>query len=123
MGRTVNPRAKGAFASGQSRSPTVAAPPASGLQPMDASQSAEREQSLQGLDAVGRLTMLRKAFEARPEQIPDAKPNPWADVWANQVARFKQLLAQHHSRLIKVLVGALVVVAVGWLPVRTLLQT
>ncbi len=105
------------------RSATVATAPASGPQPTDASQSAERDQSLQGLDAVGRLTMLRKAFEARPEQVPDAKPNPWAEQWADQVTRLKQLFAEHRSRLLKVLVGALVVVAVGWLPARTLLQT
>ena len=123
MGRTVNPRAKGAFASGKTRPATVATAPASGPQPTDASLSAERDPSLQGLDAVGRLNMLRKAFEAQPEQGPDAKPNPWAEQWANQITRLKQLLAEHRSRLLKVLVGALVVTAVGWLPARTLLQT
>ncbi len=67
-------------------------PPASGPQPTDASHSRQKEtQASQGLDAVGRLNMLRKAFEAQPEQGPDAKPNPWAEQWANQITRLEQL--------------------------------
>ena len=116
MGRTVNPRAKGASTPGTAREDDDARS-VDAVRPSQSAQPAA--QPTAGLDAVGRLNLLRKAFEARPEQGPDIKPNPWTE----QIARLKQLAAEQRGRLLKVLVGALVVAAVGWLPVRALLQT
>src|SRR5262245_12459604 len=112
MGRTINSRAKSASTPGT-------APEDKDAPRVEAVRPAQPAQPAAGLDAVGRLTLLKRAFEARPEQGPETKPNPWSDA----IARLKQLAAKQRSRLLKVLVGALVVVAVGWLPVRTLLQT
>ena len=74
---------------------------------------------LHRLDVAGRIKMLRDAFErhAHPDSKPDQKH------WQEHLSRVAQLVAPHRSRLVKVGIGALLVVAVGWLPVRTLLQT
>lgn len=74
---------------------------------------------LHRLDVAGRIKMLRDAFErhAHPHSKPDQKH------WQDHLTRVAQLVAPHRSRLVKVGAGALLVVAVGWLPVRTLLQT
>lgn len=111
MSRSVKPREAGASASGS----------VPGKQDMHLSptpQPARTARSGDGLDAVGRLAMLRKAFEARPAPNPEP-PSPWAEPFA----RLKRLLDAHRSRLTKALIGVLVVAAVGWLPIRTLLQT
>ena len=74
---------------------------------------------LHRLDVAGRIKMLRDAFErhAHPDSKPDQKH------WQEHLSHVAQLVAPHRSRLVKVGIGALLVVAVGWLPVRTLLQT
>jgi multidrug resistance efflux pump len=65
-----------------------------------------------GLDIAGRLTLLREAFEK--------KARPKDGEWLGEAAGFIQT---HRTRLAKALLGVLLVAAVGWLPVRTLLQT
>ena len=72
-----------------------------------------------GLDIAGRLTLLREAFEKK------ALPK---DGWNRAAAREWVALAEafiqnHRTRLAKALLGVLLVAAVGYLPVRTLLQT
>lgn len=63
--------------------------------------------------------MLREAFErhARPAGTPDRT------IWQEHLSYAAQKLAPHRGRLLKVGLGALLVLAVGWLPVRALLQT
>lgn len=75
--------------------------------------------ALHRLDVAGRLKMLRDAFErhAQPDSKPDQKH------WQDYLSHAALLVAHHRSRLLKAGIGALLVVAVGWLPVRTLLQT
>ena len=74
---------------------------------------------LHKLDVAGRIKMLRDAFERHA--LPDSKPD--RTHWQEHLSRVAELVAPHRSRLVKVGIGALLVVAVGWLPVRTLLQT
>src|SRR5207247_5864891 len=61
------------------------------------------------------------AFQTRAAPATDAEPasEPGVEL-AKQLS--KQLWAQHR-RVLKTLVGLLVVVAAGWLPVRALLET
>ncbi len=72
-----------------------------------------------GLDIAGRLTLLREVFEkkARPKEGWNAGT---ANEWVGKAAGFIQ---EHRTRLAKALLGALLVIVVGWLPVRALLQT
>jgi len=72
-----------------------------------------------GLDIAGRLTLLRDAFEknTRPKEGWNQGA---ASEWLGGAAGF---IRAHRTRLAKVLLGVLLVAAVGWLPVRTLLQT
>ena len=72
-----------------------------------------------GLDIAGRLTLLREAFErkARPK---DGWNWVAANEWLAEAAAFVRI---HRTKLTKALLGVLLVAAVGWLPVRTLLQT
>lgn len=74
---------------------------------------------LHALDFAGRMTMLRETFErrARPGSIPSSK------TWSDYLTRLADQVAPHRSRLLKAGVGALLVIAVGWMPVRALLQT
>src|SRR5436190_4088002 len=76
---------------------------------------------LAGLDAAGRIAVLGEAFQTRAAPATDAEPasEPGVEL-AKQLS--KQLWAQHR-RVLKTLVGLLVVVAAGWLPVRALLET
>ena len=71
------------------------------------------------LDIAGRLALLREAFEKR------ARP---AEGWHLEQARVwlekaRALAAKNRTKLIKVSIGVVIVAAVGYLPVRTLLQT
>ena len=75
---------------------------------------------LHRLDIAGRMKMLREAFERHAH--PDNSKADRED-WRDHLSRLAQQAAPHRSRLLKVGVGALLVLAVGWLPVRTLLQT
>ena len=81
--------------------------------------NAKNAAGLDRLDIAGRMTMLREAFErhARPDGKADRED------WRDTMSRLALQVATHRSRLLKVMVGALLVMAVGWLPVRTLLQT
>ncbi len=130
MGRTNNARAKGASTPGMRPAPAVGAsaasapPRAEGNDPqLTAALSAEKARRPEGLDAAGRLQMLREAFEGRARPQPDAEPARWVEQLLTRAAKLKQPFFTHRSRLIKVAIGALLVAAVGWLPIRTLLQT
>jgi multidrug resistance efflux pump len=89
----------------------------------DAHPASKNGQRPHKLDAAGRLRILREAFErgGRPQQ--NAEPGRWARQLLARLAEAKQPLVTHRSRLTKVLIGALLLAAVGWLPIRTLLQT
>lgn len=72
-----------------------------------------------GLDIAGRLALLREAFEKR------ARP---AEGWHLEQARewlekAGAIAAKNRTKLIKVSIGVVIVAAVGYLPVRALLQT
>ena len=66
------------------------------------------------------MTALREAFE-RHTRSDKSKAD--GEDWRDHLSGLAQQAATHRSRLLKVAVGALLVLAVGWLPVRTLLQT
>jgi multidrug resistance efflux pump len=72
-----------------------------------------------GLDIAGRFALLRHAFEKR------ARPQ---EAW--NVERLREWLAiantaasKNRTKLTKVAIGTVIIAAVGYLPVRTLLQT
>jgi len=81
--------------------------------------NAKNAAGLDRLDIAGRMTMLREAFERHTR--PDGKAD--REDWRDTMSRLALQVATHRSRLLKVVVGGLLVMAVGWLPVRTLLQT
>ena len=111
---TSGDRAEGATPSVASAKPSRAADGAHQAAPVPHS----RATSAPGLDIAARMKMLREAFErhARPDDTGTSD-------WRVSLARLAQLAAPHRSRLTKVGIGVLLVVAVGYLPVRTLLQT
>ena len=128
MGRSTHLRAKGASSADTSVAPQAAIPIASArpsprpelkTPAATATPQVEKTSRFHGLDVAARLTMLKEAFEQR------ARPGGEANhtVWQAQIARLAHHVAMHRSRLVKVLVGLVLVAAVGWLPVRTLLQT
>jgi len=126
MGRSSNTRAKGAAVGGAPKAPQAAVPsPAAPALARSESQSnapkadAEATPRFAGLDAVGRLAMLKEAFERRPS--PDACGEDQL-----RLAQFRHLarsFAKKQRRLLKALLGLAVVAAVGYVPVRALLQT
>ena len=71
-----------------------------------------------GLDIAGRFALLREAFEKR------APKESWtleqARAW---LERARALAAKNRTKLVKVSIGAVIIAAVGYLPVRALLQT
>jgi multidrug resistance efflux pump len=82
----------------------------SGLSPVSPS-------SLAGMDAAGRIAALGEAFQGPTEadSAVAASDGRWAElagkIWGQ------------HRRVLKSIVGLLVVVAAGWMPVRALLET
>jgi multidrug resistance efflux pump len=82
--------------------------------------NANNAAGLDRLDIADRMKMLREAFERHA--LPDNSKADGED-WRGHLSHLAQQAATHRSRLLKVAVGALLVLAVGWLPVRTLLQT
>jgi multidrug resistance efflux pump len=75
---------------------------------------------LAGLDALGRLAMLRDAFDKRARSSADTKD---AGPFAAHLTRLRQFVARERRRLLKVVVGLAVIAVVGYMPVRTLLLT
>jgi multidrug resistance efflux pump len=69
------------------------------------------------LDAVGRLTALREAFERENVPRPESATEP------TRAPIAPRLGAWSWSRILKMLLGLALVLAAGWLPVRALLQT
>lgn len=134
MGRPSNMRATGASADtasaekadGPLQTITLAAarpsprPERQGGPPTDESASkADKATPLHRLDVAGRMKMLREAFERHTHPANTSEREAWRDY----LARAATLVAPYRSRLVKVGMGALLVIAVGWLPVRALLQT
>jgi multidrug resistance efflux pump len=129
MGRPTKMRAASAAsavqAEGQQAMSLTSAKPSTPPEPQNRPAAVEPASkpdaatALHRLDVAGRLKMLRDAFERHtpPHSKPDLKQ------WPEHLARAAQLVAPHRSRLLKAGIGVLLVVAVGWLPVRTLLQT
>jgi multidrug resistance efflux pump len=73
--------------------------------------------ALASLDAAERLAALNKAF---PPSEPEAISPSHVQAAAGRVKRIWQ---QQHRRVLKSAIGLLVVALVGWMPVRTLLET
>jgi multidrug resistance efflux pump len=113
---------KRAPASAEPEAPPAAIPLPVARAPREEGGAAPRPGA--GLDIAGRLTLLRDAFEKRsragtgPSSEPAfAWPRP---AWLPDAAAFVE---RHRARLVKALAGLLVVAAVGYMPVRALLQT
>jgi multidrug resistance efflux pump len=85
---------------------------------------------LADLDALGRTTALGKAFDPapvrespapeKPANAPAKAPVKHPRDWQRDVAK---ALRPHYSRILKTLVGVVVIAVAGWMPVRALLQT
>lgn len=117
MGQSSNLRAKGAAATGAPVAPLAAGPTRRREPDPAPAAGAEKASGLAGLDVAGHLALLREAFERRYPPGTEGDPRfPW-------LSQLAQQLRAQRSRLLKVLVGLLIVAAVGWLPVRALLQT
>jgi multidrug resistance efflux pump len=71
-----------------------------------------------GLDIAGRLKLLKDAFEKTPWT-----ENPARRRVLTWVPLAKRFVGKNRTRLTKLLAGLLIIAAVGYLPVRTLLQT
>jgi hypothetical protein len=82
-----------------------------------ASPTPETASPLAGLDAAGRIAVL--ARRSRPRRAGHRREP--ASQRAGRKKFAKQLWAQHR-RVLKTVIGLLVVVAAGWLPVRALLE-
>ena len=71
------------------------------------------------LDVASGMALLKEAFE---QAAPEVRGKTgWT--WRPDVPDMARRIARNHRRVAKTLIGLAVVVAVGWLPVRTLLQT
>jgi hypothetical protein len=70
-----------------------------------------------GMDAAARMAALGKAFQGsnEPGSVAAATGGRWAEL--------AEKIRGQHRRALKSLIGLLVVVAVGWIPVRALLET
>ena len=120
MGQSSKSRAKGASAAG---APEVPQPPIPLVRPRErgsaTAPAVEKPSRFAGLDVAGHLTLLREAFEKRSHPGSETHADPRL-AW---LFRLAQQVAAQRRRLLKALVGLLIVAAVGWMPVRTLLQT
>jgi len=72
---------------------------------------------LAGMDAAARIAALGKAFQGPSE------PDSAAAAMDGGLAELARKIWGQHRRVLKSLLGLLVVVAVGWIPVRALLET
>ena len=87
--------------------------------PVEAPLAATTAARLVALDVAGRIAKLKEAFERQAQPPPAMAPGRWRARLADLV---RQLRAQQ-SRVFKTLAGLLVLTSVGWMPVRTLLET
>ena len=97
------------------------AEPLAGASTADLRVSSERPSGtsqLAGLDAAGRIAALGKAF-----RTDSGAGHPTAPASGSGIAGLAEALWAHNRRALKALVGLVVVVAVGWMPVRALLET
>jgi multidrug resistance efflux pump len=112
-----------AFPSKSARNtPSVATPePEASVVPMPAERLSRGNTafSAHGLDIAGRLKLLKDAFEKNTWSDDPAHGHP-ALAWVPQAKSFAH---KNRAKLIKLLAGIAIVAAVGYLPVRTLLQT
>jgi multidrug resistance efflux pump len=122
MGQSTNVRAKGASSAGNTEAPQPAISITSvraGLRAAQTTESGEKMPRFSGLDISGHWALLRDAFEKRPRMPDDAQK----ESLRNRLAALAGPLAGQRSKVLKALCGVLVLAAVGYLPVRTLLQT
>ena len=103
--------------------------PAANIAPSASTSAGMPVSPLADLDAAGRIAALGKAFQPAPApQSPEMEP---ANTPAKQHAKHPRdwqrdvanALRPYQSRMLKTLVGVVVVIVAGWLPVRALLQT
>jgi multidrug resistance efflux pump len=77
----------------------------------------ESASEMAGMDAAGRIAALDKAFQVQTE--PDAT----VATTGQNALKLANGVFEQNRRLVKSLIGLAVVVAVGWIPVRALLET
>jgi len=77
----------------------------------------EPASELAGMDAVGRIAALGKAFQTPTE------PDAMAAATGKGLPGLAQNIWEQNRRALKSLIGLVVVVAVGWIPVRALMET
>ena len=77
----------------------------------------EPASDLAGMDAAARIAALGKAFQARTE------PGGMISATGRSTAGLAKNIWEQNRRALKSLIGLVVVVAVGWIPVRALLET
>lgn len=88
-------------------------------------QTPDLNPSLSELDALGRLAALDKAFAPAAEPAPEtgpqapAAPTPIAAPAAKAPTRLRAI----DRRILKTLVGVILVVLAGWMPLQALMQT
>jgi multidrug resistance efflux pump len=76
-----------------------------------------RDAGRDGIDVAGALALLKEAFEKPHEADLPAR------AWAAGVRDLARRAWTNQGRLLKTLLGLLIVVAAGWIPVRALLET
>jgi multidrug resistance efflux pump len=84
-----------------------------------------KDQPLAGLDALGRLAALDKAFapaQPAPEKAPQPTPAP-APTAATAAKKSPPQLRAIDRRILKTLAGVILVVVAGWMPLQALMQT
>jgi len=84
-------------------------------------------QALADLDALGRLAALDKAFAPAAEPAPEAAPQPQAAPPPSPAIaaakKSRPQLGPIDRRILKTIVGVILVVLAGWMPLQALLQT
>jgi multidrug resistance efflux pump len=84
----------------------------------DAAEQPDAPSPSAGVDIARGMELLREAFEKRKPGNND-RPSRWP-LDLQELAR---RISQNHRKVVKTLVGLVVVVAAGWVPVRALLET
>ena len=71
------------------------------------------------VDVASGMALLKEAFEQPAPEVSGKTGRTWRP----DVSELARRIARHHRRVAKTLIGLFVVAAVGWLPVRALLET
>ncbi len=97
-------------------------PEASAAAIVEAEAAQLRQAAKADLDAAARIALLNETFLKGPASF-DVKPEGKPDKVPASRAHALKAYWQQHSRVLKTLIGLLVVLAAGWVPMRSLLQT